>query len=74
MNATATTLHSNRTTTVTLATMFPPAARAAALLASWRRRSSDRRQLATLDGHMLRDVGLSLGDVEVEVGKPFWRK
>ena len=74
MNVTATTLNSNRTSTVALATMFAPTARAAALLASWRQRAADRRQLASLDGHMLRDIGLSVGDVEIEVSKPFWRR
>ena len=74
MNPTATTLNSNQTSTVTLATTFAPTARAAALLASWRRRAADRRQLASLDGHMLRDIGLSVGDVEFEVSKPFWRR
>ncbi|HUL09041.1 MAG TPA: DUF1127 domain-containing protein [Candidatus Acidoferrum sp.] len=73
MSATATTLNSNRLSAVALVTMLAPAARAAALLASWRRRAADRRQLASLDGHMLRDIGLSFGDVDVEVSKPFWR-
>jgi uncharacterized protein YjiS (DUF1127 family) len=73
MYATVTTLHSNRISPVTLATMFAPAARAAALLASWRQRAADRWQLASLDGHMLRDIGLSVGDVDIEVSKPFWR-
>jgi len=74
MDATVTTLSSNRISPVTLATMLAPAARAAALLASWRRRAADRRQLASLDGHLLRDIGLSVGDVEIEAAKPFWRR
>jgi uncharacterized protein YjiS (DUF1127 family) len=71
MNATAITLSSTRISAAALVAMFVPAA---ALLATWRRRSADRRQLATLDGHMLRDIGLSLGDVASEVNKPFWRR
>jgi uncharacterized protein YjiS (DUF1127 family) len=71
---TATTLTSNRTSpAVALAALLAPAARATALLASWRQRAVDRRQLVSLDGHMLRDIGLSLGDVEMEASKPFWR-
>jgi uncharacterized protein YjiS (DUF1127 family) len=46
---------------------------AADLLASWRRRAADRQHLLTLDDGMLRDIGLSRADVEVEAGKPFWR-
>ena len=43
------------------------------LLARWRRRVADRRSLARLDDFMLRDIGLARGDVEMEIGKPFWR-
>jgi len=46
---------------------------AAGLLARWRRRVADRRSLARLDDFMLRDIGLSRGDIEMEIGKPFWR-
>jgi uncharacterized protein YjiS (DUF1127 family) len=44
------------------------------LLARWRRRVADRRSLARLDDFMLRDIGLARGDVEMEIGKPFWRR
>ncbi len=47
--------------------------KAAGLLARWRRRVADRRSLARLDDFMLRDIGLARGDVEMEIGKPFWR-
>jgi uncharacterized protein YjiS (DUF1127 family) len=47
---------------------------AATLLREWRRRSRDRAQLATLDERMLRDIGVSPGDVWAETSKPFWRK
>jgi uncharacterized protein YjiS (DUF1127 family) len=47
--------------------------RAGALLSTWRRRAVDRQQLARLDAHMLHDVGLFRGDVELEINKPFWR-
>jgi uncharacterized protein YjiS (DUF1127 family) len=32
-----------------------------------------RRTLAMLNDHMLKDIGLSRVDVEREVSKPFWR-
>ncbi len=32
-----------------------------------------RTHLAELDDRMLRDLGISRGDVEHEVSKPFWR-
>jgi uncharacterized protein YjiS (DUF1127 family) len=37
------------------------------------RRARQRRDLAALSDHALRDIGLSRGDVDVEIGKPFWR-
>ena len=39
----------------------------------WHERSRQRRQLAQLSDHMLRDIGLSRGDVWAECAKPFWR-
>jgi uncharacterized protein YjiS (DUF1127 family) len=49
-------------------------ARVAAILREWRQRSRDRAQLAVLDERMLRDIGISRGDVLGEINKPFWRK
>ncbi len=43
------------------------------LLQEWRQRYRQRRHLARLDHHMLRDIGLSSADVEQEIHKPFWR-
>jgi uncharacterized protein YjiS (DUF1127 family) len=43
------------------------------LLATWRQRAVDRGQLQELDDQLLRDIGLSRGDVEIEIIKPFWR-
>ena len=37
------------------------------------RRIRERRTLARLDDAMLRDIGISRADVELEVSKPFWR-
>jgi uncharacterized protein YjiS (DUF1127 family) len=39
----------------------------------WQERRRQRRNLAMMDEHMLRDIGLSSADVEREVHKPFWR-
>ncbi len=36
-------------------------------------RSQQRRRLAELNDHMLRDLGLSRADVMAEATKPFWR-
>ena len=47
---------------------------AVAVLREWRRRSRDRAQLASLDDRMLRDIGVSRGDVLQEINKPFWRR
>ncbi len=39
----------------------------------WQERATQRAHLATLDDHMLRDLGLSRADVEREAAVPFWR-
>ena len=48
--------------------------RAASLLREWRRRRRDRALLASLDDRMLRDIGVSRGEIWEEINKPFWRK
>ncbi len=47
--------------------------RTLAMLREWRRRSRDRAELARFDERMLRDIGISPGDVWHEINKPFWR-
>jgi uncharacterized protein YjiS (DUF1127 family) len=37
------------------------------------RRARQRRDLAALSDHNLRDIGLTRDDVVIEIGKPFWR-
>lgn len=49
------------------------AARLVDILLAWHERRRQRRQLAMMDDHMLRDIGLSSADVEHEAHKPFWR-
>jgi|GEM_PF-2151638 len=43
------------------------------ILMKWHQRSLDRHRLANLNDHLLRDVGLTRGDVEREIEKPFWQ-
>ena len=43
------------------------------ILATWRRRARERNELARLDHHTIRDLGLSPGDIQFEASKPFWR-
>ena len=45
-----------------------------ATLRNWWRRSRERDQLARLDERMLRDIGVTPGDVWHEINKPFWRQ
>ena len=42
-------------------------------LSTWRERRRNRQALSGLNDHLLRDIGLSHGDREREVNKPFWR-
>ena len=44
-----------------------------ATMQRWRQRSRERAQLARLDDRMLRDIGVTRGDVWQEINKPFWR-
>jgi uncharacterized protein YjiS (DUF1127 family) len=42
-------------------------------LFTWQRRLADRRSLESLDDRMLRDIGVTRGDVYAETSKPFWK-
>ena len=44
-----------------------------AALASWLRHRRERHQLAGLDDQLLRDLGLTRGDVAREYDRPFWQ-
>ena len=50
-----------------------PVATAWALFATWIERGRQRNALATLDDHMLRDIGITRLEAARECGKPFWR-
>lgn len=40
----------------------------------WLERVQDRRRLADLDDHMLRDIGLDRGTAQELASTPFWRR
>jgi uncharacterized protein YjiS (DUF1127 family) len=44
-----------------------------AALSAWQHRSRSRHDLAALDERLLRDIGLTRFQVEIESSKPFWR-
>jgi len=41
---------------------------------AWRARARSRRDLARLDDHILKDIGISRADAHRESSKPFWRE
>jgi uncharacterized protein YjiS (DUF1127 family) len=43
------------------------------ILATWRRRARERRELANLDRRTIQDLGLSSSEIQFEASKPFWR-
>lgn len=56
---------------------LPPLSRVAVAMAqvvvNWEIRRQTRRNLAKLDPHLLRDIGLQPHAVQAECEKPFWR-
>jgi len=44
------------------------------VLLLWLQRRRERRMLGTLGDRMLKDIGLTRADIEVEVRKTFWRR
>jgi len=44
-----------------------------ALLGEWLRRSRTRHEIAELDDHLLRDIGLTRFDAAAESRKHFWQ-
>lgn len=43
------------------------------LLQIWINRHQQRKQLASLDDRMLKDIGVSASQVNNEINKPFWK-
>ena len=39
----------------------------------WAERAAERRHLAELDDHMLKDIGLNRAELDAVSTKPFWR-
>lgn len=64
-------------TAATLPRPLPPLAavlfRLAQTVAAWEARRLTRRRLASLDPHLLRDIGLAPHEAARECDKPFWR-
>lgn len=46
---------------------------AAMTVLTWQDRVRQRNQLELLDQRMLRDIGLTRVDIDLETRKPFWR-
>jgi uncharacterized protein YjiS (DUF1127 family) len=44
------------------------------VLLLWLQRRRERRQLAGLSDHMLKDIGVTRADIDVETRKVFWRR
>ncbi len=63
----------NLTIQSVLAALAQSAARGLDQLLEWQDRARQRRQLASLESHVLKDLGLSRADVAGEISKPFWR-
>jgi uncharacterized protein YjiS (DUF1127 family) len=53
--------------------LYHALARMGSVLGEWRRRSRDRRALASMSDRSLRDIGLTRYDATCEASKPFWR-
>jgi len=44
------------------------------IVMAWRERSKSRRQLGSLNDHLLRDIGKGRMEAEMEASKFFWMK
>lgn len=44
-----------------------------AWFSAWRERARSRRQLLTMDDHLLKDIGVTRHEAEYEARQPFWR-
>lgn len=43
------------------------------LISTWEGRARERRHLAEMSDHLLKDLGISRNDARREAEKPFWR-
>jgi uncharacterized protein YjiS (DUF1127 family) len=39
----------------------------------WQERAHERHALASLDDHILKDIGVTRSEVNAEAAKPFWK-
>jgi uncharacterized protein YjiS (DUF1127 family) len=62
-----------RTIRQTAAAAWGTLARVAEVIATWLRRSAERRHLHSLNDYMLKDMGVSRADVERETSKRCWQ-
>jgi uncharacterized protein YjiS (DUF1127 family) len=53
--------------------LFSALLRALEAVLTWQERAAQRAALASLDERMLKDIGLSRAEAEMEAGRPFWR-
>jgi len=53
--------------------MIDAARKVLATAFEWNRRRHQRKSLAELDEHMLRDIGIDRHQALIEASKPFWR-
>jgi uncharacterized protein YjiS (DUF1127 family) len=44
------------------------------VLMLWQERHRERRNLAMLSDHVLKDIGASRADIDLEISKKFWRR
>jgi uncharacterized protein YjiS (DUF1127 family) len=52
---------------------LPPLVAGLMLIAGWIERARQRKALAALDDHTLRDIGITRVEAVGEAEKPFWR-
>lgn len=59
---------------ITLTFTLPDLPKTGALLRfkTWAASARTRRHLSKLDAHLLRDIGLTPEDAQVEASRPFW--
>jgi len=53
--------------------IFQPVKRLLKTLDLWSKRAEERKQLATVDERLLKDMGITRYQADQEISKPFWR-
>jgi uncharacterized protein YjiS (DUF1127 family) len=65
--------HWSQRTTTPSQDLWPRIRGGLSVLLLWMDRSGQRQDLAELQDHQLRDIGLTRDDIRRECSKPFWR-